>query len=303
MQYVAYFVMCFIFGTVFLLTKAGLLLGWPPFLFSGTRFMAAGLILVFTLSIMNKKQVRTNIKKQKHFLIIGICMTGIPFAAVYWGLQFIDSGTSSVLVASGPLFIFLFTKENHKHKLKQNITGILLCTMGLTLMTGPSLFYTRSVKELTAVFVIILSEIFFAFGSLQTRHVLKQNINPLLLNGFQMIYGGFFLLMISLTVGEGFQFPLSAESMYVVIYFIFIASILSHSLYYWLVKKSGPFLPSTQSYISPFIAIILGFIFLGEALTSAKILSAVCILTGVGFLNSNDMKPFLLSKKKKQREL
>ncbi|MCO4852515.1 DMT family transporter [Bacillus vallismortis] len=301
MQYLAYIIMCFIFGTVFLLTKAGLLLGWPPFLFSGTRFITAGLILVAILATINKKQFQESFKIQKYFLMIGICMTGIPFAAVYWGLQYIDSGTSSVLVASGPLFIFLFHKENHKQKFKQNITGIFLCTIGLTLVTGPSLFHARSVKELVAVCVIILSEIFFAFGSLQTRYVLKQNINPLLLNGCQMFYGGFFLLIISLTVGEGFQFPLSPESMYVVIYFIFIASILSHSLYYWLVQKSGPFLPSTQSYISPFIAIILGVLFLGETLTAAKILSAICILTGVGLLNSGDMTQFLLSRKNKQR--
>ncbi|MGR5864122.1 EamA family transporter [Bacillus cereus] len=83
-----------------------------------------------------------------------------------------------------------------------------------------------------------------------------------------MFYGGILLLIASIIVEQPNVTVLTSWrcTMAYFISFIFIGSIGGHGLYYWLLSKTNPVFPSTWLYVSPLIAIIVGYIILGEPL-------------------------------------
>lgn len=281
-----YLSICLLFGTVFLFTKIGLTLGWPPFLFSGIRFAAAGFILILVTYLIKRMKLKTMFQHQLKIVLIGVFMTGIPFAAVYWGLQYVDSGIVAVLVSTGPFFIYVLEAYNGKENVSiHHLIGIALCTSGIVMMSAPAMDFFSPGKRSIAIVSLILSEVFFAVGSLKAKALLtEKQVDSFLLTGFQMVYGGCFLLCIDRLFDPHSQIPTTMSSFLVLLYFIFVASILTYSMYYWLIQKTNAFVPATQSYISPLIALVVGTIVLGESFTLFKILASLFIVTGIFFI-------------------
>lgn len=293
MLFLAYSIMCFIFGTVFLFTKVGLALGWTPFLFAGIRFTLAGLIVTFIVFIIKKENINSiaTVKDQLRIVLIGVFMTGIPFAAVYWSLQYLDSGTVAVLVATGPFFIYIIETCRKKTRIrKYHFIGISLCSVGILFLSLPNMGIIHDKKGILAILFLLISEVFFAIGSLKTKDMLAEKNDSFSLNGFQMFYGGLFLLLMEFFHYQPTEIPTTIDSLLILIYFIFVASILSHSIYYWLIKKTNAFIPSTQSYVTPLLALTMGSIYLGESLSLLKIASSLLIIMGLLSFNYNNLK-------------
>ena len=94
-----------------------------------------------------------------------------------------------------------------------------------------------------------------------------------------MFYGGVFLIIASITVEQPNVSVLASWSVqWPILYLIFIGSIGGHGLYYWLLSKTNPVFPSTWLYVSPLIAIIVGYIVLGEPLNPTMGIGACFIL-------------------------
>lgn len=88
-------------------------------------------------------------------------------------------------------------------------------------------------------------------------------VSPIALNAAQMMYGGVLLFILSLaTENVHPEFLLSYETAGSLLYLIVIGSMVGHSLFYWLVAKTNPVFPSTWLYISPPIAVGVGFSFI-----------------------------------------
>lgn len=286
--------MCFIFSTVFLFTKVGLNIGWTPFLFSGIRFISAGLIIIIIMMLKRKKLNRDIWRKQPDILKIGVFMTGIPFAAVYWSIQYLDSGIVSILVTLGTFFTFILEKIKSKNEFEfTEILGILFCICGTMLIAVPD-FHKINKFNIIIIVIFIVAEFFFAIGSIEVKNLLtKSKLNAFSVNGFQMFYGGAFLLGINIILKEKPIEELSLYSFAILLYFIFIASILANSIYCWLIEKKGAFFPATQTFVSPVLAIFLGALFLNEEIILIKIIASILILIGLMMMYSNSFKTIL----------
>lgn len=139
-----------------------------------------------------------------------------------------------------------------------------------------------------ACIVLVIGELFYGIGSIRSKEILSDlsNVSPFLINGIQMFYGGILLLIASIIVEQPNVTVLTSWSVqWPILYLIFIGSIGGHGLYYWLLSKTNPVFPSTWLYVSPLIAIIVGYIVLGEPLNPAMGLGACFILIGVFLAN------------------
>jgi drug/metabolite transporter (DMT)-like permease len=69
------------------------------------------------------------------------------------------------------------------------------------------------------------------------------------------------------------------------IIFIIVLGILNTAIggliFFKLIKLSGAAFTSTVNFITPFVAVICGYIFLNESLNSNQILGFIFILTGI----------------------
>lgn len=286
----AYLLMCLIYGTTFLAIKLGMMEGFAPFFFAGIRFAAAGLLVIGCLLAVKAALPRSK-RAYVDLIRLGICMTFLPFAALYWGEQHISSGFAALLTAFGPISVFLFgLLLERKRSAALQWLGILLAMFGLYLVVLPNLDIGVSAAWILSAAVILLSEVAYAWGAIFSKRLLSQGITPMAMNGFQMFFGSLGLLLLSL-IWEPEPLPSAATPTAIgsLLYLILFGSLAS-SLYYWLIKRTNPLFPSTWLYVSPVIALVVGYLVLGEPIYPLSAAGTVLVIAGVVLTNLPDWK-------------
>ena len=106
----------------------------------------------------------------------------------------------------------------------------------------------------------------------------------------QMLMAGAALTLTGIILGEGSRLHFSARSFGAFAYLIVFGSIVAYGSYTYAVQKLPLSLVSTYSYINPVIAVVLGWIVLGEQMSWRVIVAMLIILGGVAMVKSGRLK-------------
>ena len=96
------------------------------------------------------------------------------------------------------------------------------------------------------------------------------------------------MLLVGTIAGEyrGFSFALvSLRSWLSLAYLIVFGSVVAFTAYNWLMEHYSPTLVATHTYINPIVAVLLGWLLAGEAVTPNVILSAAMVVSAVMFVD------------------
>lgn len=283
-MYTVYALMCAIFGTTFLAIKIGVDAGAPPFAFAGTRFFAAGL-LVLLAATFTKTTLSIPQRHRKDLVLIGTFMTAIMFGCLYWGERYISSSVAALLAATTPIMIGIVEwLQGQREGARFKSAGLLLSLLGITLAVLPALNISATTEAFIAVAVILVAEAGCVLGTMTSKKVLASGVNPFVLNGWQMLIGGTFLLLLSVLTESHISEVTSAISLSW-LYLVLFGSLAGHGFYYWLVRKAGPLLPSTWTYISPILAQFVGYYVLSEYLSVYSFLGLSLVLLGIALVS------------------
>lgn len=294
MVLLGYAIMCLIFGTTFLAIKVGVDAGLPPFFSAGVRFLLAGLILMIWMYA--RKKVSFSLLLRKETLFIGTGLTFCTFAALYWAEQYITSGVGAVLSATGPAIILLIRALVLKDKVPSiSFIGAMIGLVGVALLMLPGLSGQYHALWVIACLVVVLGEFGYASGAVYSKQAASklQGSSPIAQNAAQMIHGGWMLLVLSLITERGqihVESMLNSAAVGSMLYLIVIGSMGGHTLFYWLVSRTNPVFPSTWLYISPIIALVLGWLVYKEPLNLVMAIGAVIILAGVILTNIETLR-------------
>ncbi len=282
-----YLIVCFLFGTTFLVIKVGVDAGGDPFFTAGIRFFVAGVVVYVFFLLKNRQNIKLLFSKP--LFLFGFCSTFVTFAAMYWSEQYLESGLVAVLSAVGPLQMFLIQVVRGKDTMTLGKgIGIFVGLLGVLLIALPSISVDASTKWIIAVVVLVSGELFYVIGSLTSKKVFTDNphLSPFLVNAVQMCHGGILLLVFSFIFGHPtISSLMNPHVQFSLVYLIILGSIVGHGLYAWLVQQTNPIFPTTWLYVSPIIALIAGFIVLHEVIHPISIIGALCVLVGVFFVN------------------
>ncbi|MCU4729008.1 EamA family transporter [Bacillus cereus] len=300
-----YILVCIIFGTTFLTIKIGIEAGAPPLFSAGIRFFLAGIILMIIFKL-KRKEIMPHIFS-KRIMYAGFCLTFMTFASLYWSEQYISSGLAAVLSATGPMMILLIQAKRNREKLqKEQLIALVIALAGVIFVSLPGMHQQVTFIWSIACIVLVIGELFYGIGSIRSKEILSDlsNVSPFLINGIQMFYGGILLLIASIIVEQPNVTVLTSWSVqWPILYLIFIGSIGGHGLYYWLLSKTNPVFPSTWLYVSPLIAIIVGYIILGEPLNPTMGMGACLILIGVFLANRSTLRTYFKKGRLLEKEM
>lgn len=295
----AYALVCLIFGTTFLAIKIGVDAGAPPFFSAGLRFFVAGAVLF--LWMVWKRKASFSLLLRKEMLFTGSALTFGTFAGLYWAEQYVSSGLAAVLSATGPIMILLLQTSILRQKAPAiSLYGCIIGLTGVLLLVLPNLVVDISPLWLIGCAAVLIGECCYAVGAIYSKKVINSmpEVSPIALNAAQMMYGGVLLFILSLTTENVHpEFLLSYETAGSLLYLIVIGSMVGHSLFYWLVAKTNPVFPSTWLYISPPIAVGVGFFFYNEAVNWVTILGVFTIIAGTILVNADALKQLMLKRR------
>ncbi|HEY7113263.1 MAG TPA: EamA family transporter [Thermoanaerobaculia bacterium] len=257
----------------------------PPFLMAGTRHLAAGLILYsWTRS---RSKARPKRREWALAAAIGAMMLLGGNGLVSWAEQRVPSGLAALIVASVPLWMTVLEAVQRRTAPRAPvIAGLVLGLLSLGWLVAPG----RSRVDALGAGVLLLAALSWAVGSLYSRGV-KFSVPTFQAVAMEMIAGGAALWALGLVSGEGADLhptAVSSRSLLALAYLIVMGSLAGFSAYMWLLGVTTPARVSTYAYVNPIVAVLIGWIVAGEAITlriglaAIGIVGAVAIIIGFG---------------------
>ncbi len=255
----------------------------PPFAMAGVRFVVAGALLLGFLRLrgvaaptMRQWRINTLIGT---FLLLG----GNGLVAL--AEKTVPSGLTALLIGVQPLFFVLTEWAWPGGSRPGAITfgALLLGFAGVAWLAAPWENAAQSGLDLGGVGLVLVACVFWAFGSIYSRHA-KHGADPLLAASLQMLGGGAVMLVAAVLHGDFVHLhpaTFSSASWLALAYLVSVGSLVGFSTFVWLIKHSTPARVATYAYVNPVVAVFLGWLILGEPITHRTIVASVVIVTAV----------------------
>jgi drug/metabolite transporter (DMT)-like permease len=106
----------------------------------------------------------------------------------------------------------------------------------------------------------------------------------------QMLVGGLALLLISSLQGETWPQQISHKSWAAMLFLVVLGSLVAYSAYQYLLNTVRPLVASSNTFINPIVAFVLGMVFANEHVTGMEVTALAVILVGVFLVLSNPNK-------------
>jgi drug/metabolite transporter (DMT)-like permease len=206
---------------------------------------------------------------------------------VVWALKYVDSGFAALEISAQPLVVLLLMLILQGKKIQpMSLVGVGLGVIGIYLLVSQQQIINQegAVLGMVLIFACMLS---WAYGSL---FVGKADLpaNYFVNTGYQMVTGGILLFIMSIILGEQWISPLewSTPVQWSMFLLVIFGSIVAFTSFNYLLRVVSPEKVATSSYVNPIIAMLLGWYFLEEQVTTQSAIAAIVLLTGVYFINT-----------------
>ena len=284
---IGFFIVCTVWGSTWLAIKIGLQ-DVPPFLGASVRFFIASAILFLILKA-RRLPIPFTPDARKVYLALGLLSFAIPYALVYWGEQYIESGLTSILFAAYPFWVALVSHlVLERERLDgYKLGGIIAAFLGLLLI------FAGDMRMSGGNAVLAMAGILFATLCQAVSLVLikkhGQPLSPFVMNFVGMSMGAVLLLGLALAVESSQRAQFSAQAVFSILYLAAFGSVLAFVSYHWLLKRVEALYLSLTSFINPIIAVVLGAAVLGEVLSLKIFAGASCVLVGILIANGRSL--------------
>jgi drug/metabolite transporter (DMT)-like permease len=273
-----YALLCLIWGSTWLGIKVGLV-GVPPFLGAGLRFLLSTLLVGLVL-VARRTRVRLTHDDKVCVLSLGLLVFWLDYALVYWAETKISSGLTAILFSTMPLMTSLLSAYWARSEVlnRRKVAGILVGVLGTALLFWPRerLGSQQAFGMLAALVGSLCAAINLVSMKKHGRHG-----DPFVLNVFGMGLGTACLLVMSALTESWSAVVWSHSNILAIGYLSVVGSVIAFSIYYYLIKKMDATVVSLSTLIIPIVALALGRAFLEETVTPMAVAGIVTILAGV----------------------
>ena len=257
----------------------------PPLLMGSLRFLAAGGVLyLLTIRAGDTRGDRLGYRQWTAALVIGGLMLVAGNGGVILAEQYAPTGVVALMVATTPLWMAVIDRVIFGRRLPVLIiAGLLIGFAGVAFLIGSPV--TTHLSLLGAALVLV-APLCWAFGSVFTRHV-KLPSRPLLAASMEMLCAGAVFGVASIVTGELGRVHwqhISTTSIVALAYLIVFGSLVGFSAFVFLLRAAPLSLVSTYAYVNPVVAVILGALFVGEAVTARLVIAGGIIIGAVALI-------------------
>ena len=271
-----------VWGSSFLFTKLAVS-NLPPALFSGIRFVTAGILLALISRIWGGSPYPKRRIEWRHVIVAGFFMVFLSNGLNTWAMRYLASNQSALLNGTSAFWIAglgVFGRRGHPLT-RWAVLGMIIGFLGAALMLIPK--EPLSTNSLLAQAGALTACFSWSLGTLYYRSI-DTELSSLMFMGLQMLMGGLMLLAVGIAHGDAAHWSPNASGLAALFYLTFFSSCLAYTAYGWLSLNTTPALIGTYGYVNPAIAAYLGWQFLHEHLSGTQLIGMVIIIVGVSIL-------------------
>jgi len=274
----AYLALGTVWGCSFIFIELGLEF-LTPF---GVAFVrcALGAITLLIFTKIRKVDLPKDRKIWQKLWVVAMLLNVIPGVLFAFAQQYVTSVLASIINAGTPLmtlvFILIVFREE---KLKpEQIIGLIIGALGVLTVVG--VWKDLGDNQLVGVIALLIAiSCYGASYPYSTRNVIPLKLKPEALATGQLIMAAVTLLPFFIIngVSNDFYRPQSVIAM------LCLGIFGSGFAYIWnfaITAAAGSAIASTVTYLTPVVAVIVGFLYLGEVIVWHEIVGALIVIVG-----------------------
>lgn len=257
---------------------------WPPLavVLARVGMAAAALLLVVRISGLSMHVGRP---MWLAFFGMGLLNNLIPFGLIFWGQTQIASGLASILNATTPLFgvvvAHLLGQDEKATGLK--LAGVGAGIIGVAILMGPDAIGGLS-GALLPQLACLAAALSYAFAGLFGRRF--RSLPPLVTAAGQVSATTLMTVPLVILFDPPWLLPAPrAEVMFSLIGLALLSTALAYVIFFRIMRRAGGTNAMLVTFLIPVSAILLGSLFLGEALQPRHFLGMAAIFAGLALID------------------
>jgi drug/metabolite transporter (DMT)-like permease len=253
----------------------------PPLLMAGFRFLLAGALMLAIVGPAHARgEQRPTWRHIRSAVIIGALMLAGGNGLLSVGEQYVDSGLAALIVATVPVWMVLINAGVTRTPVSRAvILALALGTIGIgVLLGGPG-----GTVHLGGALLILVASVFWASGSVYARTA-PLPTSLAMVTAMEMIAGGLLLIIIGAVSGEFGRLrvaDISASSLVGFGWLIFAGSMVAFTAYVYANKTLPNDIVASYAYVNPVVAVVIGAVAGGEAVTLIQVIGGAIIVSSV----------------------
>ena len=274
----AYLALGTVWGCSFIFIELGLEF-LSPFGVTFTRCALGAITLLIILKI-RKAKLPTQNSTWRKLWVVAMLLNVVPGVLFAFAQQYITSVLAGIINATTPLmtlvFILLLFREE---KLKpEQIIGLLVGALGV--MTVVGVWKELGDNQLIGVIALLLAvSCYGASYPYSTRNVVPLGLRPEALATGQLIMATLTLLPLFIFNGVLGNAPRIESAIAMLLLGVF-GSGFAYIWNFYITASAGSAIASTVTYLTPVVAVVIGWLYLGEEVFWHEIIGALIVITG-----------------------
>lgn len=249
---------------------------------AGLRYLVAGVIVYIVMRSLGYRNPTWS--EWKGASIIGVLLPAMGNGTVCFVQQTVSSSVAALSIATVPVWMAIFSTLWGHHITKREWLGIVVGFFGIMLLNlGGSLH-----GDITSALLLIFAAASWSFGSVWAKHLAMPQ--GLMGAACQMLIGGLVLMMVSTFSGEKWPEVVSHKSWGAILFLVVFSSLATYSAYQWLLKNVPPLVASSNTFVNPVVAFIVGVIFANESIANNEYIALAVIIVGVVLILTSNSK-------------
>lgn len=278
-----FFALVLIWGSTWYVIRIGLE-AYPPFFSLAARFAFAGPALLLIMKLRGDP-IPWQPRHQPFFFALGFLSFVTSYGVVYWGEQYVPSGLAAVVFGLFPIFVgvvghFLLPEERLGWA---RLGGLALGLGGIAVINSGDLALIHPLAPV-ATLAIVISPFVSAVANVLTKRAVHDY--PILaFSALPMTYGAICHVILWRVFERDVPLHWSWPGVLSIAYLSILGSMITFAGYFWLLKRIAAGRAALVAYLTPLIALAIGALVGGEALTLPILLGTAMVLSGVAIAN------------------
>lgn len=278
----------FIWGWSFLLIKVALG-GMTPATVAFVR-IALGMAVMLVVLRLKGVSLPGDLRSWRHFTVMGLAYSAVPFTLLAWGEQHITSALAAVVNASTGLFTAIAAAIGLGERLRRpQLVGLAVGLLGVAVAAGVTRRDLRSSSGAGILATLAVSACYgFSFVYAQ-RHLTA--VPPLVATAGQLVTGAALALPVAMATTATDGFSPDGREVLAVAALGALGTGFAYVLNYQSIAALGPTKASLVTYLVPVVAVTLGVVLLDEDFRLRLVVGGGLVITGVAMVHGRLRRP------------
>lgn len=251
----------------------------PPLTLITARTLIAGLVLLVVIRWRGLRLPR-DLATWRLFLVQAGLNSVVPFTLIAWAERSVDAGLATILSSTSPIFVVLLSclSASAERLPALRLAGIAAGLAGTILIVGAQAM-TGFGEQLWAQLALVAASICYGGAALFGRSF--KGLDPIMPAAGSLLCGALVLLPFSLLLDQPWTLSPSVQSIQALIALSLVSTALAFVIYFRLIARLGSVATTSVAYLRVPAGVLIGMVFLGEALAPTAWAGLVLVIGGV----------------------